>query len=59
MNIVTEQAKTNWVAAPRRPAKHGGCQMTGLMDGFARGGAWGAVMALILVGVELAPLFLR
>ena len=33
--------------------------MTGLMDGFARGGAWGAVMALILVGVELAPLFLR
>lgn len=31
--------------------KHEGC-----LAGFARGGAWGAAMALLLIMVEVAPL---
>jgi hypothetical protein len=33
--------------------------LQGLLNGFARGGAWGALAAMFVVGVELAPLFLR
>lgn len=29
------------------------------MRGFARGGAWGAAMALVVVAVEVAPALLR
>ncbi len=31
----------------------------GLLNGFARGGAWGVVAALFVMGLEVAPLFLR
>jgi hypothetical protein len=33
--------------------------LQGLLGGFARGGAWGAVAALFVTVVEVAPLFLR
>lgn len=33
--------------------------LQGLLNGFARGGAWGVVAALFVMGVEVAPLFLR
>ena len=29
-----------------------------LVDGFVRGGAWAAACALLVVAVEMAPLFL-
>jgi hypothetical protein len=31
----------------------------GVVDGFLRGGAWGAACALLVAVVEVAPLFLR
>jgi hypothetical protein len=30
-----------------------------MLNGFARGGAWGALAAMFVTVVELAPLFLR
>jgi hypothetical protein len=30
-----------------------------LLDGFVRGGAWGAAVGLLAVVVEVAPLILR
>lgn len=30
-----------------------------MLNGFARGGAWGVLAALFVMGVEVAPLFLR
>ena len=31
----------------------------GLVDGFLRGGAWGAACVLLAAAMEMAPLFLR
>jgi hypothetical protein len=33
--------------------------MNSMLDGFFRGGAWGAVAGLFLVAVEVAPLIWR
>ena len=33
--------------------------MKSLLDGFVRGGAWGAAVGLFIVVVEVAPLILR
>ncbi len=33
--------------------------MDSLLDGFFRGGAWGAVAGLFIVAVEVAPLIWR
>jgi hypothetical protein len=33
--------------------------MNSLLDGFVRGGAWGAVVGLFIAVVEVAPVILR
>jgi hypothetical protein len=33
--------------------------MNSMVDGFVRGGAWGAAVGLLVVMVEVAPLLLR